>query len=150
MTTFPDRPLLWVLQPVSPADKLLIRETVMLHLAAEKGSGVWDNGYFFLRISGQDPSRELIQRLERVHPVLPASMAVTQSAGPGELGVFHRQNGRRGVMYAIDGIRRTSRTRVLVDASFYPHPLGAEGYRCVVESVGDSWNIQLCELQWIS
>ena len=138
------------LPPVSPADQLLIREKVALYLAEEKGTGGWDDGYYFLRIRGRDPSPELLSRLERVRPVLPASEAVTRTEEPGELGVFHRQNGKRGVIYAVDKMRRTGRHQVLVDASFYAHPLGAEGYRCVVKSVGEAWEVRSCELEWIS
>lgn len=140
----------WTLRPVSSADQLAIREKVALHLIADHGTGIWKDGHHFLRVEGENPSPELLKRINQTHSVLPVSQAEIRLEDSEKRGVFHRKSGERGVLYSVDEITRTGFVRVQIDATFYPHPQGAEGYKCDVEQSEGTWQVESCEMAWIS
>ena len=142
--------VLWAHRPLSSTDRIQVAEQVTLYLAAQKGTGIWEEAYRFVKVDGGDPSPELLDRLARVHTMLPISMSVTRVEGPGDLGVFHRDSGRRGVIFAVEGMRRSGRHEAVANATFYPHPEGAEGFQCVLEAVRDRWRVRACDPKWIS
>lgn len=141
----------WTQRPVSSTDKLQVREALALHLFDAHGTGIWSNARYFLRIEGGDPSPALLNRLNSSRTVLPASESEMRLEVDVDRGVFHRESGQRGVLYELHEIQRVGGNRVRADAMFYPHPEGAEGYRCEMEEQSeDSWNVGSCQMTWIS